>query len=177
VTPVGIFLPASDELFLYGVTSKVTSDCLVDRLVSWWETVKERFSHIKTLLINLDNGPENHSRRTQFMYRLVEFVQHAHLTIRLAYYPPYHSKYNPVERCWGILEQHWNGSLLDSVDAVIKSAGTMTWKGKYPLVELVTTTYQTGVKLTKEAMDAVETQLQRLPSLEKWFVDIKYVPC
>ncbi len=56
VTPVGIFLPASDELFLYGVTSKVTSDCLVDRLVSWWETVKERFSHIKTLLINLDNG-------------------------------------------------------------------------------------------------------------------------
>jgi len=53
----------------------------------------------------------------------------------------------------------------------------MTWKGKYPLVALVTTTYQTGVKLTKEAMDAVETQLQRLPSLEKWFVDIKYVPC
>jgi len=177
VTTVGIFLPASDELFLYGVTSKVTSDCLVDRLVSWWETVKERFSHIKTLLINLDNGPENHSRRTQFMHRLVEFVQHAHLTIRLAYYPPYHSKYNPVERCWGILEQHWNGSLLDSVDAVIQYAGTMTWKGKYPLVELVTTTYQTGVKLTKEAMDAVETQLQRLPSLEKWFVDIKYVPC
>jgi hypothetical protein len=41
----------------------------------------------------------------------------------------------------------------------------------------VTTTYQTGVKLTKEAMDAVETQLQRLPSLEKWFVDIKYVSC
>ena len=31
VTPVGIFLPASDELFLYGVLSKVTSDCLVDR--------------------------------------------------------------------------------------------------------------------------------------------------
>jgi hypothetical protein len=33
VTAVGIFLPASDELFLYAVTSKVTSDCLVDRLV------------------------------------------------------------------------------------------------------------------------------------------------
>ena len=31
VTPVGIFLPSSDELFLYGMTSKVTSDCLVDR--------------------------------------------------------------------------------------------------------------------------------------------------
>lgn len=174
VTPVGIFLPAFDEVFFYGVTSKVTSDCLVDRLVDWWECVRERFSQITTLVINLDNGPENHSRRTQFMQRLVEFVQEYHLDIRLAYYPPYHSKYNPVERCWGILEQHWNGSLLDSVDAVIQYASTMTWKGDHPVVALVTTIYQTGVKLTKEAMEAVETHLQRLPALEKWFVDIVY---
>ena len=173
VTPVGIFLPVSDELFLYGVTSKVTSDCLVDRLVDWWETVKERFAHITTLVINLDNGPESHSRRTQFMQRLVAFAQHSRLTIRLAYYPPYHSKYNSIERCWGILEQHWNGALLDSVDAVIQYASSMTWKGNHPVVALVTTTYQTGVKLTKQAMDLVETQLQRLPSLGKWFVDIE----
>ncbi len=75
VTPVGIFLPASDELFVYGVTSKVTSDCLADCLIAWWEQVRARFAHITTLVINLDNGPENHSRRTQFMYRLVAFAQ------------------------------------------------------------------------------------------------------
>jgi hypothetical protein len=92
VTPVGILLPASGELFLYAVTSVVLSECLVDRLVDWWESVKERFSHFKTLLINLDNGPESHSRRTQFMQRLVEFVQHYRITIRLAYYPPYPSQ-------------------------------------------------------------------------------------
>jgi hypothetical protein len=56
MTRVGIFLPGSDELFLYGVTPKITSDCLVDRLVGWWESVKERFPHIKMLHINLDNG-------------------------------------------------------------------------------------------------------------------------
>jgi transposase len=173
VTPVGILLPAFDEIYISGVTSKVTSDCLVDRLIDWWESVKERFLHITTLLINLDNGPESHSRRTQFMQRLVEFVQHYHLTVRLAYYPPYHSKYNPIERCWGILENHWNGALLDSVDAVLQYARTMTWKGKLPVVALVTTTYQTGVKLTREEMGVVESQIQRLPSLEKWFVDIK----
>ena len=174
VTPVGILLPACDELFLYGVTSKVTSDGLVDRLVDWWETVRERFADITTLVINLDNGPENHSRRTQFMQRLLEFAQRYRLTLRLASYPPYHSKYNAIERCWGIWEQHWKGALLDSVDAVIQYGRTMAWKGKHPVVDLVTTTYQTGVKLTKEAMDAVETQLERLPSLEKWFVDIRW---
>ncbi len=112
----------------------MTSDCLVDRLSDWWETVKERFAHIKTLLLNLDNGPESHSRRTQFMHRLVEVAQRSHLAIRLAYDPPSQSKYNPIERCWGILEQHWNGALLDSVDAVIRSARTMTWKGNHPVV-------------------------------------------
>ena len=176
LTPVGILLPAFNELFVYGVTSKVTSDCLADRLVQWWEAVRARFPRITTLVLNVDNGPANHSRRTQFMQRMVEFVQQYQVTIRLAYYPPYHSKYNPIERCWGILENHWNGSLLDSIDTVLQFAATMTWKGTHPIVALVTTTYQTGVTLTKEAMEAVEATIKRLPHLEKWFVDIVPTP-
>jgi Rhodopirellula transposase DDE domain len=101
------------------------------------------------------------------MQRLLEFVQEYRISVRLAYYPPYHSKYNPVERCWGILEQHWYGALLDSVETVIQYARSMTWKGKHPVVELVTTTYQIGVKLIKGEIDVIETKLQRLPSLEK----------
>jgi len=176
LTPVGIFLPAFDELFVYGVTSKVTSDCLADRLAQWWEGVRPRFPHITTLVLNLDNGPENQSRRTQFMQRMVEFVQQYQVTVRLAYYPPYHSKYNPIERCWGILENHWNGALLDSIDTVLQYAATMTWKGIHPIVALVTTTYQTGVTLTKEAMERVEDNIKRWPHLGKWFVDIVPTP-
>lgn len=172
VTPVGILLPATDDLFVYGVTSKVTSDCLVDRLEQWWEGVRERFASITTLVVNLDNGPESHSRRTQFLGRMVQFAHSSGLRVRLAYYPPYHSKYNAIERCWGILEMHWNGSVLERVETVMAFARTMTWKGAHPLVELVTTAYQTGVKLTKEAMAVVETHVERLPQLEKWFVDI-----
>jgi hypothetical protein len=172
VTPVGIFLPATDELFVYEVTSKVTSDCLVDRLGQWWTTVHDRFAQITTLVINLDNGPESHSRRTQFMQRMVEFVRQSGLTVRLAYYPPYHSKYNPIERCWGILENHWNGSILDTVDAVLKFTASMTWNGIHPVVDLVTTTYETGVRLSREAMNKIEAQITRLPGLDKWFIDI-----
>ena len=171
-TPVGLLLPALDEFFVYAVTSRVTSDCLVDRLAQWWAAVRDRFAHITTLVLNLDNGPENHSHRTQFMQRLVQFAADAGLTVRLAYYPPYHSKYNPVERCWGILEQHWNGALLDALETVRQYAATMTWKGKPPVVALVTTSYERGVTLTKHAMAEVEARLTRHPTLGKWFLDI-----
>ena len=57
--------------WLYMARSKVTSDFIVDRLEQWWEGIRLRFLGVKTLVINLDNGPENHSRRTQFLKRIV----------------------------------------------------------------------------------------------------------
>lgn len=173
MTPVGILMPATNELFVYGVTSRVTSDCLVDRLEQWWATVRDRFGHIRTLLINLDNGPENHSYRTQFM---LAFARQSGLTIELAYYPPYHSKYNPIERCWGVLEQHWNGSLLDGLQVALDFIETMTWRGVHPVVTAVTRIYRTGVRLTKDAMAAVEQFLTRDPHLGRWFVTICPAP-
>lgn len=185
LAPYGIFLPQLDELFLYFTSSKVTSDFIVDVLESWWQAHRQRFCEVKTLLLNQDNGPENHSRRTQFMKRIVEFAQRYCLNVRLAYYPPYHSKYNPIERTWGVLENHCNGNILDEITTVLQFAQTMSWKGQQPIVKLVTQTYQTGVKLTKQAMAKVENQIQRLTCLEvqgdqlnlgKWFVDIFYNP-
>lgn len=176
VTPVGLLLPEHDALHLFAVTGKVTSDCLADCLQAFWSGSRPHFPQVDTLVLNLDNGPECHSGRTQFMARMVEFAQTTGLTVRLAYYPPYHSKYNPIERCWGVLEHHWNGSVLDSVEAVERFAASMTWKGVHPVVQRVTTVYETGIKLTKQAMRAVEAKLERLPELGKWFVDIRPTP-
>jgi hypothetical protein len=173
VTPYGIFLPQYDELYLYFTTGPVTSDFIVDCLVDCWQSIRVRFPQIKTLCINQDNGPENHSRRTQFMKRMTEFVDTFQLTVDLAYYPPYHSKYNPVERVWGVLEKHWNGSLLDTVETVLHFAASMTWKGQHPTaIKLVKKTYAKGVCLTKKAMETLEERFERLPGLEKWFVRI-----
>lgn len=172
VTPFGIYLPATKELFLYFTTSKVTSDFIVDCLIDFWEDQKVRFPHIKTLMLNLDNGPENHSRRTQFMYRLTQFVDHYCLTIQLAYYPPYHSKYNPIERVWGHLEKHWNGSLLDTLQTVLNFADSFRFHQLEPALRLVSKVYATGVKLSAKAMARLEQRFERRPGLEKWFVRI-----
>ena len=182
LVPFGILLPRLAELFLFFSASRFTSDFILDCLEQWWESVRERFAHIRTLVINQDNGPENHSRRTQFLKRIVEFAQKYHLNIRLAYYPPYYSKYNPIERTWAVLENHWNGSLLDEVETVLKFAQTMTWKGKHPQVTLIERTYEKGVRLKPKEMEQFEAQVQRLsnqgqekmPDLGKWFVDISW---
>lgn len=176
LTPFGIFLPQTSDLWLTLVSSKLTADSIVDRLEDWWQLVKAQFPHIHRWVINVDNGPENHSRRTQFMARLVDLAQQEQISIQLAYYPPYHSKYNPVERTFGWLEQHWRGSLLDSVETVVRFAESLTFKGKQPTVNLVTQTYNTGVKLTQKAMAELEKSLCRLPGLEKWFVEIVPTP-
>jgi transposase len=172
VTPFGFLLPKYGDLFLSLGTSKITSDFIVDQLQALWQTLRPRFPLVTTLVLNMDNGPENHSRRTQFIKRLIDFVAAQQVTVQLAYYPPYHSKYNPIEHCWGALEQHWNGTLLDELDTVLKFAESMTWREKHPVVSVITTTYKTGVRLSQAAMADLETKMNRLPTLEKWFVEI-----
>ena len=175
VTPFGIYLPQHDELYLYFTQSKVTSDFIVDCISDFWLSQRVRFPQVKTLVINQDNGPENHSRRTQFMQRITDFVDHFQIAVQLAYYPPYHSKYNPIERVWGALEKHWNGSLLDSVETILNFARSLTFKGRKPVVELVSRTYRTGVKLSQLQMAALERRFKRMPVLGKWFVHISPV--
>ena len=172
LTPFGLFLPDHDDLSLYFTSSKVTSDFIVDTLDEWWMATQARFPQVRVLLLNLDNGPENHSHRSQFMYRLVQFAQKHRVTVRLTYYPPYHSKYNPVERCWGVLENYWRGELLDSEAAILGYASQMTYNGVHPRVQRCQGDYAKGVKRSAAQQRHLEKHLERLPTLGRWFVDI-----
>jgi len=108
LVPFGIREMDGDNLTIFMGQSDETSDFIVDCLQLWWNTNnEERFSHINELVINLDNGSSIESHRTPFIKRMVEFGQQTGLVIKLVYYPPYHSKYNPIERCWAALENFW----------------------------------------------------------------------
>lgn len=176
VTPYGILLPDHNRLYLYFTCSRVTSDFIVDCLSDCWQQVCHEFPQVKTLILHQDNGPENHSRRTQFVQRIVTFVDTFAIQVHLAYYPPYHSKYNPIERVWGILEKHWNGTLLDALPTVLNFAQSMTWRQVHPIVTWVHKIYHTGVKLSQEAMSQLEQRLERHHSLAKYFVWIRPLP-
>ena len=172
LNPFGILLPQWDDLTVYFTPSPVTSDFIVDMLERWWPGKQKQFPHVDTLVINQDNGPEIQSRRTQFLKRMVEFAWTHQLLIRLAYYPPYHSKYNAIEHVWGVLESHWDGDILDAVEVVLGFAKTMTWNGKHPTVELVNEIYPKDIRLSAVQMKQVEARVSRDVELGKWFLDI-----
>ena len=134
---------------------------------------------MRRLVIRLDNGPSSASHRTQFLKRLVEFAQRTGLEIHLVYYPPYHSKYNPIERVWGILEKHWNGTLLTDLGVAMGWASTMTWNEQHPEVVHLDRDYRKGVKVSKADMVQVNAHLHRSSTLPKWDVIIKpsLLPC
>lgn len=152
--------------------SRETSDFIVDCLQQWWEKNRQLYTQIKELVINLDNGPECSGQRTQFLKRMVEFAQQTGLRIRLVYYPPYHSKYNSIEHCWGVLENHWNGTLLSSIPTTLYWAQSMTWKGMHPTILLNQENYEKGVSLKKKEMQPYLKNIVRSETLPKWDITI-----
>lgn len=132
LVPLGILDMRGERLSIYFGQSAETSDFVADCLELWWQENQALYPGLEELVIDLDGGAATRSNRTQFIKRMVEFAQKTQGQIRLIYYPPYHSKYNPIERCWAVLENYWNGAILDSIDAALNWASNMTWKGIKP---------------------------------------------
>jgi Rhodopirellula transposase DDE domain len=149
-----------------------TSDFWVDGLKLWWQQVQGGLSSIRRLVIYLDNGPHNSGSRTQFLKRMIEFADGSGLEIRLVYYPPYHSKYNPIEHCWGILEQKWGGSLLNCLKFILQEALRMSWCGQHPTLKRLHGEYPDGIRLTKKEMKPYEARLERSKALPKYDIVI-----
>ena len=173
-TPLGMLDEDSGQLHLTFGGSAKTSDFIVDGIGDWWRSMPlEEQEGTERIQIKIDNGPESSGVRTQFLKRMTELSTQIGKTIHLLYFPPYHSKYNPIERCWGILEQHWNGAKLVNAQTMLAWAQSMTWKGRRPVVKLTRKTYQKGVSLSKKLMREIENQLERNPLLPKWDILIR----
>ena len=168
LVPFGILEVVCGLLMMVVGNSAETSDFIVDALQIWWDSRKDVYAHIKCLVINIDNGPSSASHRTQFIKRMTQFAEESGLDIHLVYYPPYHSKYNPIERCWGVLEEHWNGEVLNSVSKAIEWMKTMTWKGNQPIVHFLDKVYEKGIKVAKDEMKKYSGKIYKSTTIPRW---------
>lgn len=71
-----------------------------------------------------------------------------------------------------MLEKHWRGEELKSVEKALGLARTMKWNEKNLVVKLISGTYEKGIKFTKNAVKQLEKMIARIAGIEKWAVDI-----
>ncbi|MBE8992754.1 hypothetical protein IQ275_37780 [Nostoc sp. LEGE 12450] len=87
--PCGIVDEDNGQLHIIFGSSYKTSDFIVDNLIHWWKTITpEQRQDTELIQIKIDNGSESSGVRTQFLKRMVEFVDQIHRPIQLLYYPP-----------------------------------------------------------------------------------------
>jgi len=167
--PWGLVAEDTGQLSLTFGRSATTSDLIVAALAACWDALPAHEQHATAQLqLKLDKGPESSGVRTHFRHRRGQFADQIGNPIPLLYYPPYHSKYNPLERCWGMLELHWDGALLREVEPMLAGAQRMTWKGRSPVVALNHKEYPRGLTLSQETLRTVEGRLERHPELPQW---------
>jgi hypothetical protein len=125
-----------------------TSRFACDSLGWWWQTHGQpAFPRAKHMLVLCDGGGSNASNRYVFKYHLERLATRLGLEIRVAHYPPYCSKYNPIEhRFFPHVTQACQGLLLTSLEVTCRAMAKASTKqglkttvhvlpGDYPLKE------------------------------------------
>lgn len=156
VKPFGIMDLKTKKVQVYCTTNNSTADFKVDCLEEYLKKRLEANPNIKKMLIFLDNGPENSSRRKLWKLRIIELAIKYNIEIELVYYPPYHSKYNIIEHFWGVLQRHWNGLIIDNLDKLIGSINSTKWDGKPAEGIFTTKLYEKGRKIDKDYLEYLE---------------------
>ena len=168
--PFGILDLKNNTPYFFNYTSKPTSLDLVDCIEEFFE---EQYLNkdISKLMIFLDNGPDNSGVRTIFLSGLINIAKKYNIQIELVYYPPYHSKYNPVERLWARLEKIWNGFLLETKEVCLSFKKNLTWRNTKSVTKLKEVKYEKGLTINKKEMKMLEDKyITRTDGIKKWSV-------
>jgi len=122
VVPHGIYGLGRKEGYLTLGQSADTAEFNVACLRKYWKEHGSKIYPAQTpVLLLLDGGGPNSSRVRLFKQELQEWADEAGINIRVAHYPPYCSKYNPIEhRLFPIVTRSWRGLMLDTVDTIAK---------------------------------------------------------
>jgi hypothetical protein len=169
VIPHGIYDVGRNQGFVHLNTSHDTSELACDSIAAWWEDHgRSAYPGAKKLLVLCDGGGSNSASRYVFKERLQKLVNRLGIEIRVAHYPPYCSKYNPIEhRLFPHVTRACRGVIFRTLETVrYYMSKTATTTGLEVKVRILEKVYATGLKCAagfKEAMTIVFDKV-----LPKW---------
>lgn len=124
-----------------------TSEFACDSFRWYWNRIGQRcYPHATSILWLCDCGGSNAAAHYIFKQDLQDLVDELGIEIRVAHYPSYCSKYNPIERrLFPHIARACQGILFDSIDTVVRlMRKASTTKGLRTTVNVIRRIYETG---------------------------------
>lgn len=169
VIPHGIYDVAKNEASMHLNGSRDTSELACDSIELWWQEQGHiDYPAATDMLVLCDGGGSNSSSHYIFKEDLQSLSNRLGIKIRICHYPPYCSKYNPIEhRVFPHVTRACKGVPLESIEtAKHYIEKTETTKGLNVVVRLLDKVYTTGRKYAKDFKNNMTIKFDE--SLPKW---------
>ena len=167
--PHGIYDPVRNCGHINLGLSHDTSEFAVASLLWYWNRIgKQCYPDATSILLLCDCGGSNSANRYLFKYYLQQLADLLDIEIRVAHFPSYCSKYNPIERrFFPHVGRACSGMLFDRVETVVQlMRQAATQSGLRTTVNVMNKLFEIGQKATDEIKDALRTVFDKL--LPKW---------
>lgn len=169
VVPHGIYDLNQNEGYISIGTNHETAEFIKDNLLWWWDNYGiHHYPKAQSILILCDAGGANSYRHHVFKKQMLLFAQEIGLDIIICHYPPYCSKWNPIEhRLFAHVHHAMQGVVFTDYQLVKELiSNTRTKTGLKVAVRINDKQYQTGVKTPKEDIDFSRIDFnQNIPQL------------
>jgi len=171
VVPHGLYDIYMNKAYLTLGLSKDTSEFATDNIAWYWENcLSELYPNADSLLLLCDGGGSNSSRHNIFKYDLYCLAQQLGINITVAHYPPYCSKWNPIEhRFFNHLHRSWEGAVFSDIEFVRQLASkTVTSTGLETTAVINPKEYKIGRKAPDAFLQNKETYIQFDNQIPLW---------
>ena len=169
VIPHGVYDVGKNRGFLHLNTSHDTSELACDSIAAWWEEHGlVDCPEAKKILVLCDGGGSNSATRYVFKEAIQALADRLGIEIRVAHYPPYCSKYNPIEhRLFPHVTRACRGVIFRTLETVrYYMAKTSTHSGLTLTVKVLEKVYETGRKCAEGFKESMKIAFDNV--LPKW---------
>ena len=156
IAPHGIYDMKKNTAYINIGTSNETAEFVCDSLKNWWlNHGKNDYKNADEILIFCDAGGANSYRHNIFKVELQTLSNEINMRLKIVHYPPYTSKWNPIEhRVFPHITRSIEGVLINTVDEIKnKIDSTKTKTGLTVVADIIKKTYTAGKEVAKDFMN------------------------
>ena len=169
IAPHGIYDIKQNKAYINIGISSETAEFVCDSLKIWWlNHGKNDYQTANEILIFCDAGGANSYRHHVFKVELQRLANEINMPIKVVHYPPYTSKWNPIEhRVFPHITRALNGVPLNTItDAKSRIESAKTQTGLTVTANVIQKTYETGKKIAKDFMKNIKIKFgESVPKL------------